>query len=305
MLFKDILDAKGSTLSDEIERLFHLALRNQNHSGNLLLVLANGFYQKDIGGFITSDGKRLSPYVIGPGAEGHSAQTHYKFINQYRTTYIHPLDHKEYVKLFDYNPGKREEIEKLLEKEETTIQLEMLIYLKIWEADLTIKKLYQFTQILHKEDYNWHFKVSESSRDTDSIGTRQEVIRTLIREKIKSISPILYDAIKAAYKTQIRNSIAHSNYSFQGRNIHLNNYVESDKASQLHNVEFDEWIDIFHTTLLIHNLIIGLDNRIRSHYAELASKGQTLEVKIIEPSVRKFSRVVEYREDWQDFIADS
>lgn len=302
MLFVDILDKKGKVLIEEVERLFNLALKEQTHEGNLLLLLVNGSYDlKTTSGFTTSDGKKLSPYVIGPREEGHSAQTHYKFINQYRTSYIHSLDFKDYLKLFDFSPERAKEIDKLTEVEEMSIQLEMLIYLKIWEADMTIKKLYQFTRILCTEDYDWHFKVSESSRDTTSLGTRQEVIRTLIRDKIKGVSPILHNAIKECYKTQIRNSIAHSNYSFQGRNIHPNNYVEKDKAAQLRNLPFDEWIEIFHSTLLIHNAVIKLDNLIREHYGALATRGQTLSVKITEPAVRQYAMQVEYRPEWQDF----
>lgn len=301
MLFKDILEVKGQVIMSEIERLFNLALKNQVHEGDLLLLLVNGWYNEDSVQFKTNDGKKFSPYVIGPGGEGHSAQAHYKFIHQYRTGYIHDLDFSEYLKLFEFSPERKDEIDKLIDTEEITVQLEMLIYLKIWEADLTIKKLYQLTRVLCGEDYEWHFKVSESGRDTTSVGTRQEVIRKLVRDKIKPKSLIIHDAIQGAYKTQIRNSIAHSNYSFLGRNIHPNNFVKADKAPQLRFLSFDDWVDMFHTTLMLHNALTGLDNMIRQHYAKLAEQGKNLEVKIIEPATRQYTMQVEYRPEWEDF----
>ncbi len=102
----------------------------------------------------------------------------------------------------------------------------MLIYLKFWEADSTIKKLYQFVRILHGEPYDWYFKISESNRDKNSTGKRQDIILLKIRNRLKEFSSTLYQVIKDTYKTQIRNSIAHSNYSFLSRNIHLNNFIK-------------------------------------------------------------------------------
>jgi len=211
--------------------------------------------------------EKLNPHVIGPGKEGHSENAHYKFIHEYRTKNIHDLDYTEYLKLHIYNPERNEEIEKLLKFERNSIQVEMLIYLKFWEADLIIKKLYQFTRAIHGEPYDWHFKIKESNRDSTVTGSRQEIIRLKIRDRLKEHSLPLHDHLKMCYNTQTRNSIAHSKYSFIGRNIHPNNYIKSDPSHQLRCLTFDQWVDMFNGTLVLYNEYIRLKGRVNDFYA--------------------------------------
>jgi hypothetical protein len=107
------------------------------------------------------------------------------------------------------------------------------------------------------------------------------VIRTLIRDRLKDNYPQIYSAIKNAYKSQIRNSIAHSQYSFLGRNIHPNNYIKNEIASQIIFLSFDEWIDMFHDTMIIYNQIIRLFHKVDSIYANFAFENNLLkEVRI-------------------------
>lgn len=302
MIFKDILTEKTQVVAPELRRLIINASENQKHPGDLLLLYVNGFFQDSILTSNKINKENFNPHVIGPGYEGHSEVAHYNFINKYRTNFISKLSHEEYIKQFNWSPEKKEEIAFLTDQEETTIQLEMLIYLKFWEADLIIKKLYQFTRLLNSEPYDWYFKVAESSRDKECTGTRQDIIRKQIRDKLKKISPILYNLIKNTYFTQLRNSIAHSNYSFLGRNIHLNNYIKDDPAAQLQSLTFDEWIEIFHNTMILYNEYIGLNNLICEKYAEFAKKnGMEVEVLVNEKDGSQYPLHLEYRPKWNDW----
>lgn len=302
MIFQDKLDERTKIFRPEIDRLLDKAWRNQAHIGDLLLFHINGFFQETILNHNLHSDTKLNPHTIGPGLEGHSESSHYSFIHKYRTTSISEKTHKEYLEQVKWVPEKRKQIDDLIEFEETTIQLEMLIYLKIWEADLFIKKLYQFVRALSGEPYNWYFKLSESSRDKTCTGTRQEIIRKLIIEKLKDMSPTLHQTIKETYKTQIRNSIAHSNYSFLGRNIHLNNFIKDDQHSQLSSISFDEWINIFHNTIIFHNEYLRMNNLINELYAKLAlENGNTMEILITEADGTQYPAYVEYRPQWKDW----
>lgn len=304
MVFKDKLKEKGLIITPEIDNLLAIAWNNQAHIGDLLLFHVNGFYQEDT--LIWNENNpenKLNPHVIGLGSEGHSEQSHYSFIHKYRTTNISALNYLEYLKLHEWTQGRSKEIDELVDIEETSIQLEMLIYLKFWEADLVIKKLYQFTRALNGEFYDWYFRVSESKRDTTSTGTRQDILRKNVRDKIKPHSEKLYQFIKETYKTQIRNSIAHSNYSFLGRHIHPNNYIENDPHASIRTLSFDEWIHMFHNTLVLHNEYIRMNNLINDHYAELASKhDNTMEILVTEKDGKQYPLYVEYRPEWKDWI---
>ena len=179
----------------------------------------------------------------------------------------------------------------------------MLIYLKVWESDLFIKRLYQFARIINNEHYDWYFKISESSRDRTSNGTRQNIIRSKIKDRFKIKSPIIYNLLKNTYNTQIRNSIAHSNYSFLNRYIHLNNFIKSDPFSQNKSITFDEWINIFHSTLILHNLYIGMISAINERYLEIAKlNGNVLKIMVTESSGKQYELPLEYHPDSDNWI---
>ncbi len=301
-IYHDIVKGKNKLIGTELIRLLDLAWDNQGHIGDLLLFHVNGFFNEELVPFNEHSTKKLNPHVVGPGKEGHSEHAHYKFIHLYKTTNTAKITYQEYLELVKWDPKRKKEIDKLVEFEELSIQIEMLVYLKFWEADMIIKKLYQFVRILHGEPYDWYFKIAESARDPEATGTRQDILRNHIRDKIQSISPILYDVLKSTYKTQIRNSIAHSKYSFHGRNIHLNNYIEEDPASQLRGMTFDEWIDIFHNTICLQNEYIRINNLINEAYGKMAIENDNIiPIQINEKDGRQYELPLEYRPEFKDW----
>ncbi|MBK7342493.1 MAG: hypothetical protein IPJ06_04915 [Saprospiraceae bacterium] len=215
MLFKDKLDDIAKKLAPEFDKLFERVIETQTHDGDLLLFVENGLYNPEVHTWNNLK-EKTSPYMFGPSNEGHSWITHYKFIHAYRTNAVTDVSFEEYLEKIEYSQERKDEINFLKENEGQSIQLEMLVYLKIWEADAFIKRFYQIARIANKEDYDWHFKISESTRDINATGNRQTIIRKNIRDKFKNDFPILYEAFKASYNTQLRNSIAHSKYSILG-----------------------------------------------------------------------------------------
>lgn len=303
MVFSDILTKTTELISPEFDKLLEQAWQNQPHKADLLLFQINGFYDRNALLYNQRNLDRpLNPHVIGPGSEGHSERTHYDFIDQYRMKNILDISHEQYLQEVNWAPDKQEEINKIVEVERMTIHLEMLIYLKIWETDLFIKKLYQFVRALDGEHYDWRFKICESNRDKDCTGTREKIIRNLIRDKIEKHSPVLFQFLQETYKTQVRNSIAHSKYSFTGlhsRHIHLNNFIEADPASQLHGISFDEWVVIFHNTLTLYNEYIRINNIISLHYSKIAEiNNNELEILVTEEDMQYVLPVV-YIPEWK------
>jgi hypothetical protein len=298
MLFVDILKKYENPINESFDKLVETALSNQSHPGDMLIWVENGFYNEDVLKFKGRNNMTLNPHVVGPGEIGHSESAHYRFIHQYRQAYLSDIPYADYITKHEYSPERREEIEKLVEFEESTINLEMLVYLKFWESDSILKKLYELVRIANSETYDWYFKIAESNRDPDATGTRQDIVRKMIRDRIKDKCPDLYEAIKFSYKTQIRNAIAHSKYSFQQRNIHLHNFIEQDQHSQISNIPFDEWIEIFHKTILIHNQYIHAHNRVREHYKRLAEQSDNLfPILITEKSGKQYEFPLQFRPD--------
>ncbi|EMR04679.1 hypothetical protein [Cesiribacter andamanensis] len=284
MVFQDLLDAKQADIAPGFERLVNDALANQSHKGDFLLVCCNGTYDPDINNY--SGVEPRMPYRIGGGSEGMSAGLHYKFINNYMTSSMYQQSYAGYLEIIGQPANNDEEsalLAKVLNQEEIVIQLEMLIYLKIWEADSFIKRLYQITRLAFGEPYDWHFKIEgiRKQKESDSTGTRQSIIREKVRDRLQKAYPEVYECIKNGYITQIRNSIAHSNYSFLDRHIHPNNFTKTDPASQLQFITFNDWVNMLHETIVLYTLLIESSRAIHKYYVEKVKQtGNIHEIQI-------------------------
>ncbi len=65
---------------------------------------------------------------------------------------------------------------------------------------------------------------------------------------------------------------------------------------------FDEWIDMFHNTLVLHNEYSRMNTLIHDHYAEIASKrGNVIEVLVTEKDGKDYPVYIEYRPQWEDW----
>jgi len=225
--------------------------------------------------------------MIGPNTEGHSEVLHHEFIGEHLKKGILERDYEEYRALHQWSDERIDEIRGLEKSEAYTVQHEMLIYLKIWEMDAFIKKLYQLTRLTNGQEYDWHFSISESNRDQKATGTRDKIMREKVRNALEKDFPKIYTTIKNAYKSQLRNSIAHSKYSIHGRYIHLNNYIKEDPASQISVVSFDEWIDIFHDTLVFYTQISRIMAMVDDFFNNVVTQAtETFEIRItrLDPS---------------------
>ncbi len=303
MLFKEILDAKYKELRPQFEELYHLIIKRQTHEADLLLVHLNAFYNPEVHSWDNLS-EKMSPYTFGPNHEGHSEITHHDFIGEYVKRNISGKTLIDYLKNFEYSEDRREEIDRLNFDEFISIQTEMLIYLKIWESDTFIKKFFQLAKLSEGNAYDWHYKLMTTSREKGATGTRDVIIRSKIRDKFKVTIPRLYDAFKNTYNFQIRNSIAHSQYSILGRHIQLNNYVKEDRFSQLRGLTFDEWVDRFHETLVLYTLYHEFLDNVNSNYGTVASQqGDTITVRITrkDPHDQVEYRSIYYRDVYKDW----
>ncbi|SJZ84831.1 hypothetical protein [Sediminibacterium ginsengisoli] len=252
MLFEDLLEDKLKVLTPEFVQLFKDAALKQTHEGDLLLVEVDGGFMQ---GFSHQEDDLVGKlYSIGSGHEGHSDRCHNRFIDDYLIKNSSKKSYKDYLKAFEFSEDRIKEIYALEEEEARGVQVEMLIYLKIWEADLFIKRLYQITNIANGIDYDWHFRIKGYNRDkSQNTGTRETIIREKIRDRLKQNYPVIGQAITNAYRTQIRNAIAHSTYYLNNRHIHLTNYKKEDPNSQIEVLSLEEWYDLFHDTITIYN----------------------------------------------------
>ena len=290
MIFYDLLQELEPEVTSAVDELFEAAWENQTHPQDLLLVDQHGFYDDVLANPRIREQHHIGPYVIGPGKIGFGETTFYEFIDWYRQSHL--FDKAEFEK-------QVEEEEETRVQEKLTIQLEQSIYLRFWEADALLKQYHQLSSLATGQPYDWHLSIPSHARE----GSKHEVIRGQIRDKVKAICPAFYTLVKENYLTQIRNAIAHSQFYILGRRIGFLNYSENPRAhSPLKGMSFDDWYRTFHTTLLIHNATISAFARYRQRYKEQTLKnGNRIDIRITSDNgSESFAElgVLHDRDDW-------
>lgn len=309
MIFADKYEALYPKISSEFNRLLSLAFQKQSHQGDLLILYNNGFYNEEMEYHNKKFGSNYLTYTIGNRGENFSETAHNDFIQKFRINNFISYNYDEYLKLYELNKLSNDERKELLEFEISTIQMEMLCYLKFWESDAIITKLYHFVRLLKGKRYDWKFGIQKFSDEKNIYDTIGKVIREKIRDEIKSVSPILYDLLSNSYNSQIRNSIAHSNYSFLGNQIWLNNFSENPKNhSPKHSISFDEWNVIFNNTLVLHSTYMDFKNKINEKYMELSLKSNDM-IEVLIPDDSKndslsYLRLRRENKDWSIYKMD-
>ena len=291
MIFKEILKKQEPIVKEAVEELFNNAEKNQTHPQDILLILANGFYNEDFSLEFYKKTK-LSPYVIGIGLIGFSEITQYKFYDWYRKSHIVMLS--EFKKKLKDNKN-------LAEFEKISIHIEKNIYLKFWESDMILKKMLQLVNLANGKSYDWHLKIPVYARARE--GSKQKIIRGKIRDDVKGICPKFYNIIKDTYLPQIRNAIAHSQFYFSERGIGYLNYSKDPKAHCLiRSLSFEDWATYFHNTILLYSELIKNFNKWEdSYYQKTIEKGY-IEIRITKDSKTSVIKKLCVRDGYKDWV---
>jgi hypothetical protein len=298
MLFNDILKEKYDQLAPVFNKLFDLAIKNQTHSGDLLLVMENAHLTEESD---PDDNEKVKLfYNIGPTMDYHCETANHNFIKQYIRSVI-TMPYEDYKALHVYSPEKSKEIDDILFEESNTIQVEMLIYLKIWEGEAFLKKMYQVSRLVTGQDYDWHLRITHKKKKAREM-ERHELL-TKLKENLQQGVPELFDVVNRVHRSQLRNAIAHSQYAMLGRNIMLNNQNKRNSEHQ-HGFDFNEWVDLFHDTLTIYTLYEVMFDKVKEYYFETAKEfnlKKEVRVTRLYPEERRslillYSR--EYFKDW-------
>ncbi len=303
MVFQELYKEKRISLLPHFEKLFEEAKINQPHSSELSLILFNGYYEPNL---ITNKNISFKPSAYQTGFERSTLSeiTHTEFID----SYLFNNNYKSNLEGFNseieqLSTGDKEDYNKLMKVERVSVQQEMLIYLKIWESTQFIKECYQFIEIIDGKPFNWKFKLKSSSSDPEGIATASYMIKKIITKRLKPLSIEIYNEFKNSYDTELRNSIAHSKYHIQGRNIILNN--SKYKEGQIQFLGFEEWIERFHSSLVLFKAFSWLRYKIRMHYIGLALKQDNkIEYCINKEDGSKEYRLMEYHPEFDKWTKD-
>lgn len=250
MIYNETLLEFDNIVAEAVSQLVNLADQNQKNDNDILLVVINGWRNSEYE--MAFRNKKISPFMFGPGLLGHCFTSIYEFYDIYRKG----INFKSKIS------SKERNTEEFKTKEKLSIDVELMIYLKFWEADLILFKIYNLVQLALGQPYDWNLY-------SGLIGQRRKLIKDQIQNPLTDLCPKLAELINETYSTQIRNAIAHSKYFHGGKMIHLGNKSES-KNYILSTIKYEEWEIRFHKVLLIFNHLINNINRINNDYIEKA-----------------------------------
>jgi hypothetical protein len=279
MLFKDTLNNLKPEVDTAVTELFNAVQSNQTHEQDLLLTHINGSYEESLKEYK----EKLSPFVFGPGGWIYNAdETQYRFYDAYRHT-IEEIPRDVYFEDFDSNLKKQFDYDFLL-------QIELMVFLKFWESEPMLKRLYQLSNLAQGKNYDWYFNMASS-------GKPHKIIRTLVRDPIKDICPKYYKLLKDIYLSQIRNAAAHSQFYILHKKIGFCNY--NKKHSPLTQIDFSDWEQRFHKLILLYNAILYHLNETHKEYvARQVDKEFGLEVRLTATKSSWIKWVEAGRVDW-------
>jgi len=267
MLSESLVETRIHIVRAAIDELISTALNNQTHPQDVLLVINHSFYNEETPVSSRKE-HNLSEFAFGPADIGKSEETHNEFIAWYFNN--HQVNQDEFLK-------QLKDSQELKDLENLSINIEKSIYLKFWEADMILKYFYQLSLLAQGKKYDWYLKIPTYSRE----GSKQDLIRTEIRDKLENICPNFYSLVKETYSPQLRNAIAHSQYSIWNRIIKYLNYSENPKAyCSIKTLNFEDWANYFHNTVLIYYALKDGFDTVKEMYYQKTIDNGFLETRI-------------------------
>lgn len=227
MLRKEFVDKYNDEMVEAFSELFNTARKKMFHSGDLLLCQQNG----------TMFGKDT---VIGLGEEGLNS------LQQINALYYNGIgkmtEDNDYFKKHgnDFFHGTSEL--------ELSIQAEMKAYKEIWENVYFLRVLTEVVRVVNGERYDWQLDMYKLGNN------KSNHIRDKIIKKLDAC-PKFREAMKTAYRRQIRNAEAHSQYQIIQGGIWFDNYKKVN-ADEVQGICFDEWERIYCYSYLIFKGIL-------------------------------------------------
>lgn len=275
MLKKENINKYENEVSLAVGELWNKAFMNQKNENDLVLILANGIknnYPEE-----TLKKLKNTNYQIGHDFVHFKYSTFFNFFNQYKFV----INEKDY-----------EVIEDKQLYDDVMVQMQLLSYMKFWEADLILKRLYNLSRLSQGKEYAWEIP-------KEKLNNRRILVKDEIQNPLQELCPKFYSFIEDIYSRQLRNAIAHSQYYIMFDTISLTNKSEN-KHYKLNSISFERWDEIFTKVILLHNYMIDRFNRYHHFYAkEAEDKHNGLRVYFPEKDKNGF-----YKSGWLKFDRD-
>lgn len=245
MIFRDELAAFSTEVRAAIQELQEQAAKNQVHENDLLLV------------FNCATVDELGP-MLGYDHIVHAAVEQSRFISEVRKA----------LTVDDQAEMDRQRMQALTPVVESiAIHAELTLYIKFWESDYYQRLLYQLSNLASGDAYDWKIKIT---------GDASSLIKG-VRKRLGRPAPLVSALLKNLYSNELRNAIAHSQFYVAGD--HLQTLSPTGEPSEV--LPLRDWRRIISKTLLLHNELQALEDRVLADYRKKAEgKNWRLPIKM-------------------------
>lgn len=222
------LEKIKSRMEKAVSELYETAIQNQKNSNDIVLFYSNAHLGQAVPGV-------CGKFMVGPGIEGIDDYPRVQFLIDYLQSGNESIIQPSW---------SQEEIEK---HKKYTINLELMIYTHLWEAERSLKTLKQLANLIQGKAYQWEIDIPWM--------TKHDFIRNEIKQVFLDHNLDIGKLIQESYHSQLRNAFAHGNYTFHESNhIKLNNY--RGESWELKAISLDDWEDRFLKSALLHYEIL-------------------------------------------------
>ncbi|MEP7267561.1 MAG: hypothetical protein ABI844_08020 [Saprospiraceae bacterium] len=218
-----------------IDELFEVCIKNECHPNEFLIFLENGHYDNTI------SNQLFSPFLIGQGLAGAKDGDRMSFVEFY-------LDFPFEQRIIELNKEPNSNsLQNEFDVRIISTSISMMVYTHFWESKVFQRTLRLLAKLSIGEEYDWH------------LNDQPKEVYFYIRDKIRNIfkenNLMIYDIIKSAYRSQIRDAFAHSDYFISDRKIYLENFSPTLEHSKQF-ISYDEFDEIIIKTILLHHCIV-------------------------------------------------
>lgn len=251
MIFSELLHKKKKDIDRILISFFEQAQKNQNHHQDLLLTILLARFNKENEQHEFYNLKKNSFFVESTQHEFFSTY-HDTSVDYYKKIHPHLKSQKEFYEYMQLTQSEND-----IKLEEMSIQIELMIYLKIWETRAFIRRLVQIFNLHEAKNFNWDLKIDYASTELKMISNKTQ--KTELQELIKDI-----------YKSSLRNAIAHSEFFIENRKIYLTN-LPKDIEQIKTEYSFEEWAILYHSTALLYKKFLESVESYYDFYVKLAN----------------------------------
>ncbi|QLC64854.1 hypothetical protein LPB248_00735 [Flavobacterium sp. LPB0248] len=220
MIRRDDFISLRYEVEEAINEAFDYAKNHEKNENDYILFLSRSYYYKD------DSIKGYSPWQFDRSSD--------ELYDRHRVDFLLSYLNQQYNFQTENSADSK-----------FSLTIEFMIYCQIWESKHNLYNLKKLADLCDSKDYSWNI---DDGKNSKAIFIKNNILNSFQKHNLK-----LYELMKKAYSSQLRNAFSHSlfNFGIKGHNLYLENY--DGRSANIEFLSYDDWTIRFLTSTLIQN----------------------------------------------------